>query len=98
MIIVFDDIIENMKANKKLSLILTDFLSRERKLNISLIFLSQSYFKVPKTLWRNGTLLHYSFIKIPNKRELQQIASNHSSDTKFKDFMKLYKYYTKEPY
>ena len=37
-------------------------------------------------------------MKIPNKRELQQIASNHSSEIDFKDFMKLYKEYTKEPY
>ena len=37
-------------------------------------------------------------MKIPNKRELQQIASNHSSDVDFKDFMKLYKDYTKEPH
>ena len=37
-------------------------------------------------------------MKIPNKRELSQIASNHSSDIDFKDFMKVYKYHTKEPY
>ena len=36
-------------------------------------------------------------MKIPNKREIQQIASNHSSDIEFKDFVKLYKDYTKEP-
>ena len=69
---------------------------RGRKLNISLVFISQSYFKVPKTTRLNAT--HYFIIKIPNKRELQQIASNHSSDIDFKDFMKLYEDYTKEPY
>ena len=54
-------------------------------------------FKVPKTIRLNTT--HHCFImKIPNKRELQQITSNHSSNIDFKDFMKLYKYYTKEPY
>ena len=41
---------------------------------------------------------HYFIMKIPNQREHQQIASNHSSDIDFKDFMKLYKDYTKEPY
>ena len=41
---------------------------------------------------------HYFIMKIPNKRELQQIASNHSFDIDFNDFMKLYKEYTKEPY
>ena len=69
---------------------------RGRKLNISLVFISQSYFKVPKTTRLNAT--HYFVMKISNKIELQQIASNHSSDIDFKDFMKLYKDYTKEPY
>ena len=51
---------------------------------------------MPKAIRLNGT--HFFIMKIPNKRELQQIASNHSSDTEFKDFMKLYKDYIKEPY
>ena len=51
---------------------------------------------MPKTIRLNAT--HYFIMKIPDKRELQQIASNHSSDIDFKDFMKLYKEYTKEPY
>ena len=67
----------------------------ERKLNISIVFVSQSYFKVLKTIRLNST--HYFMMKIPNKRELQQIASNHLSDIDFKDFMKLYKEYTQEP-
>ena len=49
-----------------------------------------------KTIRLNAT--HYFIMKIPNKRELQQIASNHSSDINFRDFMKIYKEYTKEPY
>ena len=49
-----------------------------------------------KAIRLNAT--HFFIMKIPNKRELQQIASNHSSDTEFKDFMKLYKDYIKEPY
>ena len=79
-----------MDANKKLRPIVTE------KLNISLVFISQSYFKVPKTIRLNAT--HYLTMKIPNKKELQRIASNNLSDTDFKDFMKLYKDYTKEPY
>ena len=51
---------------------------------------------MPKAIRLNAT--HFFIMKIPNKRELQQIASNHSSDTEFKDFMKLYKDYIKEPY
>ena len=58
--------------------------------------LYQSYFKVPKTILLNST--DYFITKIPKKRELQQIASNHSSDIDFADFMKLYKDYTKEIY
>ena len=51
---------------------------------------------MPKTIRLNAT--HYFIMKIPNKGQLQQITSNHSSDTDFKDFMKLYKHYTKDPY
>ena len=69
---------------------------RGRKLNISLVFISQSYFKVPKTIRLNST--HYLIMKIPNKREIQQIVSDDSTDIDFKDFMKLYKNYTKGPY
>ena len=61
-----------------------------------LVFISQSYFKMPKAIRLNAK--RYLIIKNPNKRELQQIVSNHSSDIHFKDFMKLYKEYTKEPY
>ena len=78
-----------MEFNKKLSSIVTELFLRGRKLNISLVFISQSYFKVPKTITLNAT--YYFIMKILNKRELQQIASNHSSDIDFKDFMKLYK-------
>ena len=67
-------------------------LLRGRRLNISFAFTSQSYFKVPKTIRLNAT--HYFIMKIPNKRELQQIVSNHLTD----DFMKLDKDYTIEPY
>ena len=84
-----------MESNKKLSVIVTKLFFRGRKLNISLGFISQSYFKVPETIRLNTT--HF-MMKIPSKRELQQIASNHSSNIDFKDFMKFYKEYTKEPY
>ena len=70
---------------------------RGRKLNISLVFTSQSNFEVPKTLRLN--ISHYFITKILNyRKEAQQIASNYSSGIDFKDFMKLYKDYTKEPY
>ena len=85
-----------MESNEKLSPIDTELFLRGRKLNISIVFISQSYFKVPKTIKLNAT--HYFILKILNKRQLRQIASNHSSDNDFKDFMKLNKDYTKEPY
>ena len=91
---MFDDIIADMEANKKLSPIVTELLLRERKLNISPVLGSQSYFKVCKTIRLKVT--YYFVMKIPNERELQKIASDHLSDTEFKDFMKFYKDYTKE--
>ena len=83
-----------MESNKKLRPIVTELFLRGRKLNISLVFISQSYFKVPKTIRLDAT--NYFLMKIPNKRELQQIASNRPSDIDFKDFTKLYKDYTKK--
>ena len=93
---MFDDLIADMKSKKKLSPNVTELFLRARKLNISLSFTSQSYLKVPKTIRLNAT--HYFIMEIPNKRELQQKASNHLSNTDFKDFGKLYKDYAKEPY
>ena len=74
----------------------TELFIRGRKLNISIVFIAQSYFKVPKDVRLNSA--HFFIMKIPNKRELQQIALSHSSDIEFKDFMKIYKKYTAEPY
>ena len=92
-LIVFDDMIANKESNKKLSPIVTESFLRRRKLNISLTFISRSYFKVPKTIRLYVT--HYFIMKISNKRELQQIGSYRSSYMGFKDFTKLYKDYTK---
>ena len=88
-LIVFDDMIADMITNKKLNSIVTELFIRGRKYNISIAFITQSYFKVPKDVRLNCT--HYFILKIPNKRELQQIALNHSSDIDFKDFIKIYK-------
>ena len=85
-----------MINNKKLNSIVTELFIRGRKLNISIVFIMQSYFKVPKDVTLNST--HFFIMKIPNKRELEQIALNHSSDVDFKDFIKIYKKYTAEPY
>ena len=95
-LIVCDDMIADMINNKKLNPAVTELFIRGRKLNISIVFSTQSYFKVPKDVRRNST--HFFSIKIPNKRELLQIATNHSSDIDFKDFMKIYKKCAAEPY
>ena len=95
-LIVLDDIIADMINNKKLNPVVTELLIRSRKLSISIVFITQSYFKVPNDVRLNST--HFFIMKIPNKRELQQIALNHSPDIDLKDFMKIYKTCTAEPY
>ena len=95
-LIIFDDMIADMINNNKLNPIVTELFIRGRKLNISVVFIMQSYFKVPKDVRLNST--HFFIMKIPNKRELQQIALNHSSLIDFKDFMNIYKKCTTEPY
>ena len=92
----FDDMIADMINNKKLNSIVTELFIRGRKLNISLVFITQSYFKVPKDVRLNTS--HFFIAKIPNKRELQQIAINHSSDISTKDFINIYRECTAEPY
>ena len=81
--------IADILNNKKLNPIVRELFIRGRKLNISLVFITQSYFCVPKDIRLTST--HYVIMKIPNKRKIQQIAFNHSSDIDFKDSMNLYK-------
>ena len=95
-LIVFDDMIADMINNNKLNPIVAELFIRSRKPNISVVFVTQSYFKVPKDVRLNSK--HFFIMKISNKRELQQIALNHSSDIDFKDFMNIYKRCTTEPY
>ena len=87
--IVFDDMIANIISNKKHNRIVTEIFIRERKVNISTVFISKSYFTVPKDVRLIST--HFFIIKIPNKLDLQQIAFDHSSDIAFNDFMNIYK-------
>ena len=95
-LIVFDDMIADMIHNKKLNSIVTELFIRGRKLNISLAFITQSYFKVPKDVRLNTT--HFLISKIPNRRELQQIAINHSPDINTNDFKNIYRKCTAETY
>ena len=95
-LIVFGDIIADMINNNKLNPVVIELFIRDRKLNISIVFITQSYFKVPKDVTLNST--HFFILKIPNKKELQQIALNHSSHIDFKDFIQIHKKCTTEPY
>ena len=86
--------IADMLSNKKLNPIVPELFIMGRKLNVCLAFITQSYFTFPENIRLNST--HYFNMKIPNKRELQQTAFNHSSDIDFKDFTNLYtKMYSK---
>ena len=85
-----------MITNKKLNPTVPELFIRGRKLNISVVFITQFYFKEQKDVRLNST--QFFIMKTPNKRELQQISFNHSSDIDFKDFMKIYKKCTAESY
>ena len=95
-LIIFNDMISHVMSEKKAQQIFKEIFIRCRKLNISLCFLTQSYFSVPKDVILNCT--HYIIFKLNNKRELQSIAINHSSNIDYKDFIKIYRDCTKEPY
>ena len=95
-LIVSDDMIADIMTNKNFQAIIKELFIRCRKLDISLVFITQSYFSVPKKVRLNST--HYLIMKIHKKRELQQIATNHSADIEYNDFMKIYKKCTSEPY
>ena len=76
-LIVSDDVIPDVINNKKLNSVVTNLFIRGRRLNISLLSITQSYFKVPKNVRLNST--HFFIMQIPNKRKFEQIALNHSS-------------------
>ena len=95
-LIVFDDMIADMLSNKKLNPMVTELFIRSIKLDISLVFIIQSLFSCAKNVRINYT--HYFIMKIRNKRELQQIAFNNSSDIDFKGFVNLYKKCTAKSY
>ena len=95
-LIVFDDIIADIMTNNKFQSIIKELFIRCRKLNISLVFTTQSYFSVPKDVRLNST--HYLIKKNNNKRELQNITLKHPANIDYEDFMKIYRECTREPY
>ena len=95
-LIIFDDMIADIKTNKRFQAIIKELFIGCRKLNISLVFITQPYFSVPKGVRLNST--HYLIMKINNVTELQNIAINPSADIDYQDFIKIYRECTKEPY
>ena len=86
----------DIMTNRKFQAIIKELFIRCRKVNISLVFITQSYFSVPKDVRVTST--HYLIIKINNNKELQNIAINHSSDIDHEDFAKIYRECTKKPH
>ena len=96
LLIVFDDMIADIMSSKKFKAIIKELFIRCRKLNISIVFITQSYFRTPKDVRLRST--HYVIMKIQIRNELQNIAQENSGDIDFKDVLKTYKDYTSEPY
>ena len=96
LLIAFDYMIADIMTNRKLQAIIKELFIRCRKVNISLVFITQSYFSVPKDVRLNST--HYLIMKINNRKELQNIAINHSADIDYNDFVRIYRECTRKPY
>ena len=95
-LIVFDDMIADIENNKNFKRIIKELFYRARKINVSFVFITQSYFRALKDARLNS--MHYIIMKINNKKELKRIAEEKSGHLDYKDFLKMYNYCTKEPY
>ena len=95
-LIVFDDMIADIMTNKKIRDITKELFIRCIKVNISLVFIIQSYFSAPKDMRLNST--HYLIMRINSGKESQNIKINHSADIGYNDFMRIYRECTREPY
>ena len=92
-LIIFDDMI---MRSEKFKAIVKELFIRCRKLNISIVFITQSHFRTPKDARLNNT--HYILMKIGNKKELKSIAEENSGNLDFKEFLKIYNHCTRDPY
>ena len=95
-LIVFDDMIADIEYNKNFKRIIKELFYRARKINVSIVFIMQSYFRALKDARLNST--NYILMKIGNKKELKRIAEEKSGHLDYKDFLKIYNYCTREPY
>ena len=95
-LIVFNDMIADIEYNKNFKQIIKELFYRARKINVSIVFITQSYFRALKDARLNST--HYILMKLGNKKELKRIAEEKSGHLAYKDFFNIYNYCTKEPY
>ena len=95
-LIVFDDMIADIEYNKNFKRIIKELFYRARKINVSIVFITQSYFRALKDARLNST--HYILMKIGDRKELKRIAEENSGHSDYKDFLKMYNNCTKEPY
>ena len=95
-LIVFDDMIADIEYNKNFKRIIKELFYRARKINVSIVFIMQSYFRTLKDARLNST--HYIIMKMNNKKELKRIPEEKSGHLHYKDFFKIYNYGTIEPY
>ena len=95
-LIVFDDMIADIEYNKNFKRIIKELFYKACKINVSIVFITQSYFRALKDARLNST--HYTIMKINNKKELKRIAEEKSGHLDYKDFLKMFNYCTKEPY
>ena len=95
-LIVFDDMIADIEYNKNFKRIIKELFYRARKINVSIVFVTQSYFRALKDARLNST--HYILMKIGNKKELKRITEEKSGHLDYKDFLKIYNYCSREPY
>ena len=95
-LIAFDDMIADIEYNKNFKQIIKELFYRAQKINVSIAFITQSYFRALKDARLNST--HYILMKIGNKKELKRIAEEKSGHLDYKDFLKIYNYCTREPY
>ena len=96
LLIVLDDMIADMEYNKNFKRIIKELFYRARKKDVSIVFITQSYFRALKVARLNSA--HYILMKIGNKKELKRIAEEKSGHLDYKDFLKIYNCCTIKPY
>ena len=88
--------VADIEYDKNFKRIIKELFYRARKINVSIVFITQSYFRALKDARLNST--HYILMKIGNKKELKSIAEEKSGNLDYKDFFKMYNYCMREPY